>query len=106
PAAPAPATALRTVTGAAASGPRAPAAPAAQRQPDADPGPRVSQGVPVHDRHPVRRGLADLGAEPAPGLDRHRQGLLGPAHRLARRRDGLDPGPGRLGLSLFADLST
>ena len=41
------------------------------------PGPRLPQGLPVHDRHPVRRGLADLGAEPAPGLGRHRQELLG-----------------------------
>lgn len=39
--------------------------------------------------------LADLGTEPAPGVDRHRQGLLGPAHRLVRHGDRLDREVGR-----------
>lgn len=93
PAAPAPSASAalrpaRTAAPAAAAA-RAPAAAAAQRQPDADPGPRLPEGLPLHDRHPVRRGLAGLGTEPAAGVDRHRQGLLGPAHRLVQHRDRL-----------------
>ncbi len=95
--APAPAAALRPAAHAraAAAPARAPAAPAAQRQPDAHPRPRLPQGLPVHARHPLRGRLADLGAEPAAGVDRHGQGVLGAAHRLVHHRDRLDRRPRR-----------
>ncbi len=63
----------------AARGPaaaRAEGTPAAQRQPDEDPRARLPQGMPVHDHHPVRRRVADLGTEPAAGVDRLDEGLL------------------------------
>lgn len=62
--------------------PGAPRAAPPQRQPGADPRPRLPQGLP--GRHPavLRGGLAGLGAHPAPGVGRHRPGLVGPAVEL------------------------
>lgn len=74
---------------------RAPGAEAAQRQPGEDPRPRLPQGLPRHGRDPLRRFLADLGADPAAGVDRHLQELhLGDLLRL-QLGQGLRPGPRR-----------
>lgn len=75
---------------AAGRAPAAARAPAARRQPDEDPRPGLPEGLPVHDRHPVRGRLAGLGADPAAGLDRHGAELLEAHQRLVPRHHRLD----------------
>lgn len=88
----APGAAAAALRAAAAARPGAPAparAPSAQRQPDEDPRSGVPQGLSVHADTPVRGGLADLGADAAPGVDRHDEGLLRTARGDLPGRAGL-----------------
>lgn len=93
------ASAVRAASAAAATSAacsaRAARAPAAQRQPDEDPRPRLPEGLPVHAGPPRRRELADLGTHAAEGLDRAGPELLARDQRRRRPDQRLDLGTGR-----------